>query len=168
MLISPRIDVFLLSLIDHSCPDSPVHLVAGRREEPTHSAHPGTTITIRVDQPVCEYQYLLRRKAFLWLTDHLAPSLHDRSPGHEGPMVGGPTPIGNSVGEAARERQYLPDLTLSYPHIIHCRVQLEPVPVPPVADQRGMRNSIRILPTSLCPGVPVNRRQPVRTSIFSI
>jgi len=70
-------------LIDHSCPDSPGYIEVGRREEPNYSAHPGTTITIRVDQPVREY--------------------HGRLPRHEEHLVGVSAPVGGSVGETVRE-----------------------------------------------------------------
>ena len=67
-------------LTDHSCPDSPEHLEVQRREGPTYRVHMATTVTIRVDQPVREHQYLPDVTVSLWLTDHLDPSLHSRSP----------------------------------------------------------------------------------------
>lgn len=120
------------SLIGPSCPDPPVNLGVHWREEPTYGVYPATTPTIRVDQPVREYEYLPDVMAFLWLTDHLAPSLHGRSSRHEAPIVSVPAPVGSSVGETVREHEYLPGLTLfSHLRIAHCRVQ--PQPVSPVA-----------------------------------
>ena len=115
------------SLIDPSCPDPPVNFEVQRREEPTYSVYPAITPTIRVDQPVREYEYLPDVTGFLWLTDHLAPSLHGRLSRHEAPIVSVP------VGETVREHYYLPDLTLSHLRIAHCRIQ--PQPVSPVAGQ---------------------------------
>ena len=53
-------------------------------------------------------------RTFLWLTDHLAPSLHGRSPRHERPVVGFSDPIGSNVGEITRKHPYLPDLMPFY------------------------------------------------------
>ena len=91
----------------------------------------------------------------LWLTDHLAPSLHGRSPRHERPMVGFSDPI----GEPTREHQYSQISRLSTFLIARCRVQREPIP--PVTGQRGV-------PSPLEPRVALNHNQPVRNSIFSI